>query len=330
MPRILYTYLQRAKQDRTRPEAQAAAIALLRRFPTYERFERRLTRKSATLTQYLETHRLVEPIQTLDALPYFVNRLLRGAYVFEHIAYLELRYNPYFRLRKGEEPRDLVEALAEIVSTVSMAAAATVRDFPIFFTQILCMDSRLPLEVNRAILRVAREMDSEVCAVDLAGPDELYREREDELVALLREAKEAGLNTTVHCYETPDGCIPAFLEYADRIGHGIQIALREPRLLTQVARRGQCLEICPTTYFRTGTLRSYEELAPIFRHCFDLGIDIAIGTDNSALHGVRLPAEFERLLTHGVLDFSQMERCRQAAFRHAFRWPGVENKKERA
>jgi hypothetical protein len=39
-----------------------------------------------------------------------------------------------------------------------------------------------------------------------------------------------------------------------------------------------------------------------------------------ALHDVRLPREHELLLLNRALSFADMERCRQAAFNHAFRW----------
>jgi adenosine deaminase len=323
LPRILYTYLQRRKQDRTDEELQKLAASYIRKFPTFEKFERRLTRPCDTLEKYLEAHKLTEPLQSQASMAYFINRLLRGAFAFENIAYLELRYNPYFRIPRGLPLNEARDQMAQIVQTVAVAAQAAYPQFPIVFTQILCMDSRLGFEVNRAIVDLALDMPQEVCAVDIAGPDEAYRENLADIVANLKYAKESGLKTTGHCFETPDGLFPEILEFIDRIGHGIQIPLREPKLLTQVAKRKQCLEVCPTTYFRTGTIRSYSELKPVFQHCFDLGIDIAICTDNSAFHNVRLPLEFERLLTSGVLDFTQMERCRQAAFRHAFRWPGV-------
>lgn len=317
LPRILYSFLERQKADRTGSETAGYAQGLLRRYPTYERFERRLTRRCDTLTQYLEKHAIVEPLQSPEALPYFVNRMLRGAYVFEHIVYLELRYNPYWRVPKSLR-HDPVEPMAEIVTAVAQAAKAAHREFPIEFSQLLCMDSRLPMATNRMILDLAAAMPDEVCGVDLAGPDELYAERTRDLRALLDEAKGRGLKVTAHLFETPAGCIGELLEPLDRIGHGIQIPLRHPRLLAQVAKRGQCLEVCPTTYFRTGTIRSYAELKPVFRACADLGVDVAICTDNSGLHEVRLPLEYERLLTHGVIDFAQMERCREAAFRHRF------------
>jgi adenosine deaminase len=314
--------LQRARQDKSRPEISGTATQYLRRYPTYEKWERRLSRTSDTLTKYLEAHKLVEPLQSIETLPYFVYRLLRGAYVFENIAYMELRYNPFFRLPKGTPEHEVPARLEEIVTTISVAAAAARKDFPIVFTQILCMDSRLPEATNRLILDTALRMKDDVCAIDLAGPDEAYREREGELLGLLKLAKEKGLKVTAHLFETPDGCFPEFLEFVDRIGHGIQIPLRAPRLLAGVAKRKQCLEICPTTYFRTGSIKTYNELKPVFGHCFDMGVDIAVCTDNSAFHGVRLPLEFERLLTNKVIDFAHMEKCREAAFRHAFRWPG--------
>jgi adenosine deaminase len=106
-----------------------------------------------------------------------------------------------------------------------------------------------------------------------------------------------------------------------RIGHGIQIPLQHPELLRDVAARGQCLEVCPTTYLQTGTLEEISQLKQVFSRCFDAGVDIAICTDNAGLHNVRLPFEYENLLTHDVIGFDGLNACQAAAFRHAFAWP---------
>ncbi|MFN7172012.1 MAG: adenosine deaminase [Fimbriimonadaceae bacterium] len=320
LPIILYTYLQRAKTGSIEPQIREQAQVLLETFPTYDKFERRLTKPCDTLSQYLEKHKLIEPIQRLEALPYLINRLLRGAFVFDHLDYLELRYNPFFRVPKEIRGRNLPEKMATIVDTVAVAAENNHREYPIQFTQILCMDSRLDLETNREILNVAKSRPGEVAAVDIAGPDEFYKERMDDFLLLLGEAKDAGLNVTAHLYETPEGACPELLNVVDRIGHGIQIPLRYPKLLARVAKRKVCLEVCPTTYFQTGSIQRYAELVPVFRQCEDLGIDLAICTDNSALHGVRLPQEYERLLTNGVIGFARLEELRQTAFRRAFRY----------
>lgn len=175
----------------------------------------------------------------------------------------------------------------------------------------------LPYEVNRATVELAARMPGQVCGIDLAGPDKAYRPRLAEFVRLFKLARKHGLKTTAHVFETTDGLHPQLLPYLDRIGHGIQIP-RQPKLLRQVARRGQCLEVCPTTYLRTGTLQSYADLRNVFSRCRSEGVPIALCTDNGGLHGVRLPHEYENLLLHDVIGFEQMQECRAAGFRFAF------------
>ena len=110
--------------------------------------------------------------------------------------------------------------------------------------------SRLPYEVNRAIVDLAAQKREHVCGVDLAGGDAHYADRQDEFIGLYAYARSLGLNTTGHLYETKDGCYPALLPYLMRIGHGIQIPLHYPALLKEVAARRQCLEVCPTHIFK--------------------------------------------------------------------------------
>lgn len=66
VPRILWRYLHRHGSP------------LAERFPDYAEFEEFYTRPRNTLEEYLELHTLVEQVQTLESLPYFVYRLIRG------------------------------------------------------------------------------------------------------------------------------------------------------------------------------------------------------------------------------------------------------------
>ncbi|PSN18241.1 adenosine deaminase [filamentous cyanobacterium CCP5] len=307
VPRILWRYFQRNRPD------------LVENFSDYAEFEDFYTRPRNTLAEYLELHTLVESVQTHEALPYFIYRLIRGAYIFENLAYLELRYTPYLRTPEHLPQNERIEKMAEIVEIVGRASDQS--EYPIITRQILCMHSRLPNEVNQAIVDLAAQYPQYVCAVDLAGGDTQYAERLDEFVALYAKARELGLNTTGHLYETTEGCYPELLPYLMRIGHGVQIPLRHPQLLREVAARGQCLEICPTTYIKTGTLEEIRQLKPVFDRCFEAGVDIAICTDNAGLHNVRLPFEYETLLTQDVIGFDMLRACQEAAFRHAFAWP---------
>ena len=307
VPRILWRYLQREDSD------------LVQRFSDYPAFEDFYTRPRNTLDEYLELHTLVESVQTAEALPYFIYRLVRGAYIFENLAYLELRYTPYLRTPEHLSQTQRIDAMAEIVEIVGQSSQ--IREYPIVTSQILCMHSRLPYEVNRAIVEVAAQFKQYVCGIDVAGGDNHYGERLDEFMELYAYARSQGLKTTGHLYETREGCHSELLPYLMRIGHGIQIPIHYPHLLKQVADQGQCLEVCPTTYLKTGTLDDISQLKVVFDRCFDAGVDIAICTDNAGLHNVRLPFEYENLLTYDIIGFEELQACQDAAFRHAFAWP---------
>lgn len=312
LPHILYVRLQRDGHP------------LLKRFPTAESFERFFARKRHGLRDYLKMHALVEQIQQPadPTLYYFVTRLVRGAFLFENLAYMELRHTPFLRTDAHLPLRQRIDQMRSVVEVVAAAATAQAQ-YPLVVSQILCMHSLLPYEVNRAAVELAAQMPGKVCGVDLAGPDVAYRERTGEFVKLFKHARKLGLKTTAHVFETPDGMYPELLPHLDRIGHGIQIPLRRPDLLKSVGRRGQCLEVCPTTYLRTGTLKRYEDLRDVFARCHDAGVPIALCTDNGGLHGVRLPFEFENLLVRDVISFEQMQACQRDAFRHAFAWKGA-------
>ncbi len=307
MPRVFWRYLIRTGHP------------LASKFPNYEDLEDFFTRPRSSLTEYIELHSMVEGVQRLNTLDYFVSKLVRGAYVFESICYLELRHTPYYRTDREKTVSQRIAQMRDVVRTVG--ASGVQREYPLLMRQILCMHSRLSLEINRAILDVAAAMRGLVCGIDLAGPDTLYGGKLDELLELFRYAKSLGLKTTGHLYETENGCHPDLLPYLDRIGHGIQIPLRFPHLLPELAARGQCLEVCPTTYLKTGTMKDITELRTVFDVCGREGVDIVLCTDNAGLHNVRLPFEIEMLLTQDIIDFKRLRECQDAAFKHAFAWP---------
>ncbi len=307
VPRIFWRYLVRHGHS------------LAERFPTYEECEAFFTRPRASLEEYLELHTLVEQVQREETLAYFVTKLVRGAYVFEGICYLELRHTPYYRTDPERSPAMRIEQMREVVRVIG--AAGRQPEYPLLMRQIVCMHSRLPREVNRAIVDLAAALPEHVCGVDLAGPDARYAERLEEFIDLFQYARSLGLKTTGHLYETRNGAYPELLPYLDRIGHGIQIPLRYSELLPAIAARGQCLEVCPTTYLKTGTLESLAELRVVFERCEAAGVAIVVCTDNAGMHNVRLPWEYENLLTQDIIDFRQLLACQDAAFQHAFAWP---------
>jgi len=306
VPRVLWKYLEKTDNP------------ICSYHEGYEAFREFYTSKKDTLEEFLEVHKIVEHVQTVNTLPYFIKRLVRGAYTFENIAYLELRYTPYLRTDRHLSETDRLDQMWDVVDVIRRES--TSHTYPVVVPQIVCLHSSLPTHINQAMLNMAIENES-VCAIDVAGSDIAYKEKEDDFVSLFAQAKEQGLKTTGHLYETKNGCNPKLLPLLDRIGHGIQIPLQHPELLRSVVERGQCLEVCPTSYLKTGTLHTLEDVKVVFDRCFDAGVDVAICTDNAGLHDVRLPKEYEQLITNDIISFEQLEECQRNAFKHAFAWP---------
>jgi adenosine deaminase len=173
LPHILYVRLQREGHP------------LLRRFPTPASFERFFARRRHGLADYLKMHELVEQIQQPadPTLYYFVTRLVRGAYLFENLAYMELRHTPYNRTDVSLPQSQRIDQMRSVVEVIAAAATAQAQ-YELAFSQILCMHSLLPYDVNRAIVDLAAAMRPAVCGVDLAGPDRAYGDRIPELVRL--------------------------------------------------------------------------------------------------------------------------------------------------
>lgn len=305
-PRIIYKFLQ--KNDHP----------VLNYFPDYEGFLSWFTRPCRTLEEFVKIHTLVEELQSVEHLPYFCLRLCRGAYTFENLQYMELRYNPYFRTDRNLTVARRIEQMYEIVAVIT--ANLRPAEYPITVKQILCLDRRLPKHINEAILKVAKDNIGPVVGIDLAGP-EIDPQTWEIWVKLLAKARSAGLKATAHLGETAaDNVHPQYFSVLDRIGHGIYIPLSRPDLLPELAKRQITLEVCPTSYRQTGSLKDIGELRAVFLRCREAGVAIAVCTDNPGRNPApcTLPGEYERLIDHDVIDFHELKQIQNEGFRSAF------------
>src|SRR5271156_5940088 len=310
-PRIIYKFLQ--KNDHP----------VFGYFPDYEGFYSWFTRPCRTLEEFVKIHTLVEELQSVEHLPYFCLRLCRGAYTFENLQYLELRYNPYLRTDKEASIPKRIGQMQEIVEVIS--ANLRPAEYPIIVKQIICLDRRLPQNINEAILKVAKDNLGPVVGIDLAGP-EINSDQYESWIKLMSKARASGLKTTCHLGET--GIENVNVEYfpvLDRIGHGIHIPLVKPELLKELAKRQITLEVCPTSYCQTGTLKDLSGLRLVFERCKKAGVAIAVCTDNPGRNPApcTLPGEYERLIDHDVIDFAELKQIQNEAFRSAFGFVGT-------
>lgn len=309
-PRILWGFIEKHGRD------TAVSARLRERFPEYDDFYAFFNREFVDLADYLTVHHVVEELQSQDA-GYFAHRAARGASVFEAIDYLELRFNPYKRTPAGLPEAERL-ALMESVTRGIIKAVQT--EFPIRTAMILCMDRGFTPALNQKIVELAAKLP-EVLAVDLAGPYQPGGPSLSEWEELYAQAKSLGLKTTAHMAESdPQDIHPTLFPLLDRIGHGIQIALHQPDLLPELAERGICLEVCPTTYLRTNTLADLSELRPVFERCRLAGVPISIATDNPALHGEagRLVNEYEKLVRTEAIHFNDILPLANNGYKYAF------------
>jgi adenosine deaminase len=141
----------------------------------------------------------------------------------------------------------------------------------------------------------------------------------------LRRAREAGLGIEIHAGEWagPELVWDA-LEHGrpHRIGHGVSI-FRDPRLIERVRRDGVHIEMCPTSNFRTGSVKRIED-HPV-RKAHDFGLSFSLNTDDPGPFENSLESEYA--LAADVFGFEERDLRGMAAnalaarFRPDLRYP---------
>lgn len=316
-PKVLYGYLTDGPDVGATPAERQVIQGLLQRFPTYAALKAHFANRKATLVDYLELHKLVEPLQTPATMGYFLYRIVRGARVFEQTSLLEMRFTPYLRTDPALAMRTRIAAMDAVVE--AMAAGAKVPEYAVDVRIVLCLHTMLSDEVNAATVELALRRRDIVRGLDVAGPEQPLGERLEHFVSLYKKAADHYLPTTAHLGETsPAHVHPALFPYLRRIGHGVQIPLHLPHLLPEMRQRGICFELCPSTYLQTGTFANLTLVREVTRQLNEAGIDYCFCTDNPAFNGRYLQAEHEVALENDLIDFNGLVRCQQNAFKHAF------------
>src|SRR5215470_11564146 len=317
-PKVLYGYLTTHGPDvGANPTERGVIHRLLCRFPTYAALKEHFATRRPRLDDYLELHKLVEPLQTPATMGYFLYRIVRGARIFEQTSLLELRFSPYLRTDPALAVSQRIAAMDAVVEAI--AAGAKVPEYAVDVRLVLCLHTLLSDEINEATVALALTRRDLIRGIDVAGPEKLLGERLEHFIRLYKQATDHYLPTTAHLGETaPEHVHPALFPYLRRIGHGVQIPLHLPHLLPEMRQRGICFELCPSTYLQTGTFTDLTPVREVTRQLDEAGIDYCFCTDNPAFNGIYLQAEHEVALEHELIDFSGLVRCQQNAFKHAF------------
>lgn len=196
------------------------------------------------------------------------------------VIYSEIRFAPQLSLGLGLTQEQAVQA-----------AILGIRDSGEHAQLILCaMRGKGNEAENFETVDVARIfLGKGVCAVDLAGAEALFPNRDYE--ELFAYASDAGVPFTIHAGEAdaPESVRMALRFGAKRIGHGVR-STEDPELVKKLAEEGVCLECCPTSNLCTSIYADYAE-HPLAR-LLAAGVRCTVNSDDPAIEGTDIAREY--------------------------------------
>jgi adenosine deaminase len=224
---------------------------------------------------------------------------------------VELRYSPHFVSQYS--PLSWEESLAAFRRGIDLALYR----YPDMKAGLICIASRdAGSEITDRGVEFFLKNRNQFIGIDLAGneakfPCRLYQ-------ASFKKVIDAGAPITIHAGEAsgPDSVWEAIeLLGAQRIGHGVS-SIQDPKLVSFLAEKRICLEMCPTSNWLTQAVPSLENhpLPKLLR----AGVPISINTDDPGVFGVTLGHEIQVCREQMGLTLAEIEMCRQHASRSSF------------
>jgi aminodeoxyfutalosine deaminase len=200
---------------------------------------------------------------------------------------------------------------AAIFEGLERGRARGARDFGVSLLWIFDATRHFGVEEAQKVFDLAlRYKDRHVIGIGIGGdeikaPPELFR-------GVYAWAEDHELHLTAHAGETgpPESIWGAMNLHAERIGHALTAA-QDPDLVEELAYRQIPLEICLTSNVRTGVCKAIAE-HPV-KSYFDQGLMVTLNTDDPALFGTNLSAEYQLAQqTFGFTDEHLREMARNS------------------
>jgi len=172
------------------------------------------------------------------------------------------------------------------------------------------------------VLRVAElaaeRQDQGVIAFGIGGSEE--RGPAELFTDAFAFARREGLHLVAHAGESmgPESIWAALSLGVERIGHGIA-SIQDPELLRYLQEHDIPLEVCITSNRVTGVVGCLEE-HPV-RRLFDAGVPIVLNTDDPAMFGCTLTAEYQLAARAFGFGEAELRGIARNGFRYAFNLP---------
>lgn len=230
----------------------------------------------------------------------------------------ELRFAPVF-IMEGKPQLRFDEVFEGVIDGVHEA----MKKFPIQVGLIHILPRGLNFEQcklsTKECLRYAKSRhvgSDRLVGFDLADPES---DESFELFSpLVKEAKNAGLGITIHSGEdtTPAHMWKTLEVYGpQRIGHGIQ-SIHDPDLMKELINRNITLEVCPTSNWLTGQVKS-TKVHP-FPQLLKAGVQLSLNSDDPHIMGIDLVREYEIASKEWGLDAKDFLRFNREACQTSF------------
>ncbi|MFH1188638.1 MAG: adenosine deaminase [bacterium] len=244
-----------------------------------------------------------------------VKSIIGGGYRKCNLVVQELRFNPMFRNRGGEQDLD------HIIMAALRGMDKAMLEYPqVKAGIILMMDRTLSFRENEIIIEKAlKYFHKGVIGVDLGGP-----QRESFMIQdykkLFQRAKRAGLGVTIHTGE--EGAIDelAYVVYdikPHRIGHGL-LCIHDEKIMRKMVKNNIVLETCPTSNLRNSKVKNIDELKTIIHTYLDKGVRFTINTDGPEMYQTNVYKEEKLLLDNNIVTSAVLRMCRRYAFMARF------------
>jgi len=229
----------------------------------------------------------------------------------DNVRYAEIRWAPLLHTERGLSGRDVVEAVWRGARSMAQRQGIEVRLIATL------MRSHAP-EENLAFVEdlATRGYPAGLVGVDLAGQEARYPDPELHRAAVDR-ARAIGLHVTLHAGEW-GGAAQVKRSLAldpERIAHGPR-SIDDPTLVTELARRGTWLDLCPTSNTQASVVPTLAD-HPL-RRLAQAGVRVTLNTDDLTVSDITLSEEYARAVEHIGVTLPELWSLDLAAVQAAF------------
>jgi adenosine deaminase len=216
----------------------------------------------------------------------------------EGVRYVEIRWGP---LLHGAAGLSLADGIEAVVRGAESGAARTGTVVRLIST---ALRSHEPADNVRLAETASRFLDRGLIGWDLAGPEAAFPDPLTHARAF-EAARAGGLRITVHAGEWGGAAQVrrALQVNPERIAHG-EATSGDPALMAELAARGVCLDLCPTSNVQAGIVASLAEhgIARLHR----AGVPVTLSTDDTTVSDISLTGEYERAVAEIGLTLPEL------------------------